>query len=777
MNTIQVSFPFMGKAGRKKKRKETKEEEKRRRTKERVAKHRAKVKGDAIRSRQQKKKKTAENKKYWAKIKSERDTNKDLDELIRAEQNARKSKQRKEERSIRRMAQIESELKENREKMIEARRERKNERERRKNHGSQQEMSEKKRNSRVRKLAQRAKAKLPLSPVTWAKTVDHLVRNATPRKSRAFNDLTANGDKTEHDTLKSNLKASVQKKGRPTKRQRISKELFYESPVNCDSAPEKKAAKQFLRRSGTKKMKKALLKHQRWDQDLDSFLEKHSRTMPNKKDTTIVDGERVAKRSLMLTYKKAYKEFKKEHPSYPFRRSSFEKQVKRRKEFKRLNMSHRRVCVCMTHYNNEQRLEALNKLTGKQFTLRSLSDASLCEYQKEPNINCLTGQCSKCGEEKFMTQMSEYESTAGTARWHEWEQQKESYTDYKDGKQKEKKIWVQKEYQGTVTNILASFKKEFPKLSMHLAKCKHQYKVMIDTIKNLGPGDVFALMDFSENLKILYQDEIEAVHFRGGSKAVTIFPVHIIDNEKKEDLIFISNSTEHSARAVHEFTRITIKHINERRSFSRFIRFSDNCSTQFKCADAFVSIPDLQNEFDIVVEYNHSAPGHGKGCSDGMGAVIKQLITRAILAEEAVVNNAEDVYMFLSQHYSENDSIHVFYVQHKDIIRKPKPKRKSVTDTQKFYHIKFDGTQFKAKRFGCGGVCCLHGEGPCQNKEYAKVFKTFKVPGQRGPFHRQDRVYPSACILCFLSSSRCSCLLDLTTVKPPINAHGRLQAM
>ena len=116
--------------------------------------------------------------------------------------------------------------------------------------------------------------------------------------------------------------------------------------------------------------------HQKWEARIESFIEDNSRVMPNKRDTVLVDGQRVAKRHLLCSKYEAYMKFKKIHPDYSNGFTTFKKNLP--KNIRRLKMSNRRVGICLKDYNLEQKVRALNKVSkstgaGVQKTLAELS--------------------------------------------------------------------------------------------------------------------------------------------------------------------------------------------------------------------------------------------------------------------------------------------------------------------------------------------------------------------------------------------------------------------
>ena len=117
------------------------------------------------------------------------------------------------------------------------------------------------------------------------------------------------------------------------------------------------------------------------------------------------------------------------------------------------------------------------------------------------------------------------------------------------------------------------------------------------------------------------------------------------------------------------FTKQHIQHLKNNpgsREINLILRFSDNCAQQYKCINAFSHISQLQDSNDIEIIYHFTEAGHGKGPSDGLGAVIKKKVERMILGGK-VINNAYQAYLALTQN---QQSQRILYVPQKKIKRK-----------------------------------------------------------------------------------------------------------
>lgn len=138
-----------------------------------------------------------------------------------------------------------------------------------------------------------------------------------------------------------------------------------------------------------------------WNNKFTEFLEANLRMMPNKKDVILINGEPVAKRHLLCSNLELYKKFTEANPAFRRKLTTFLKWFPR--NYKCLNLTCRRVCVCLKKYSIDAKIEVLNKaaqhepLKEKVTTSRKLSDMTVCDYERIPARACVDRSCENCG--------------------------------------------------------------------------------------------------------------------------------------------------------------------------------------------------------------------------------------------------------------------------------------------------------------------------------------------------------------------------------------------
>ena len=309
---------------------------------------------------------------------------------------------------------------------------------------------------RTRKRAQRVRAQLPGTPKAWATTMNHIINNATPRRKSILDNSTcrpivhsAPSSVTTTDMVANTIQMT--KVGRPTRQLiNIKRQLSFTEGANYALYKNQYTLNRYLKRSEVKiiKTSKPQQHSSKWRLQIIKYLEDNSRVMPNKKDTVLIGGVPVAKRHLLCTKFQAYQDFKKSHPQYDRKYTTFRKSIPR--NIRILDQACRRVCICTRDYNIEQKVEALNKTASKlrmeelSTTVKQLSKNTLCEHSGTPTRKCIDRACENCGTDYILDyyQPLIQASQDNHAKYQQWEQGNASYTD-KVGKKRTVKKWKQ----------------------------------------------------------------------------------------------------------------------------------------------------------------------------------------------------------------------------------------------------------------------------------------------------------------------------------------------
>ena len=122
-----------------------------------------------------------------------------------------------------------------------------------------------------------------------------------------------------------------------------------------------------------------------------------------------------------------------------------------------------------------------------------------------------------------------------------------------------------------------------------------------------------------------------------------------------ENATFITPDLCHVATAVKHYNASLLQHLDNERNVhsSCIVQFTDGCAKQFKSKQPFLVVTCT----DIPTTRCFFGSRHRKGPCDGVGAVAKQVVRRAVNCGQAVIQNAKDMTVFLENTYSNMPSV------------------------------------------------------------------------------------------------------------------------
>ena len=94
----------------------------------------------------------------------------------------------------------------------------------------------------------------------------------------------------------------------------------------------------------------------------------------------------------------------------------------------------------------------------------------------------------------------------------------------------------------------------------------------------------------------------------------------------------------------------TINHLEKKTDFNRTVRFSDGCGSQYKSRGPFMDVSYGKQDYGVQFQHEFFGSRHGKGPSDGENGVIKHQATDALMAGNAIIANAHDLYLYVREH-------------------------------------------------------------------------------------------------------------------------------
>lgn len=249
--------------------------------------------------------------------------------------------------------------------------------------------------------------------------------------------------------------------------------------------------------------------------DVIKFLEKdeNSRMCPGKKDyLKSKNGKTKQKRVLYDTLHNLHKKFLST-VNYKISLSTFCR-------FRPFwvtwqNVNTRNTCQCIQHANIQLMISKLHEVKALKFrNVTSILATITCDVH---STKCLFRECSTCKErslEYYLPMPNQF------VTYQQWIYEVSSFE--KDGKKKTVRKPVKKEYRVKLKLLVQSLEAALPLFFSHIGTIAHQYQAIQNIKKNLTINDILIHVDYSENYCCKYNEEIQAVHFGGGRKQITM---------------------------------------------------------------------------------------------------------------------------------------------------------------------------------------------------------------------------------------------------------------
>lgn len=389
----------------------------------------------------------------------------------------------------------------------------------------------------------------------------------------------------------------------------------------------------------------------------------NSRMAPGKKDCATKQGEKKQIRYLNTTMKNLHKAFLRQHATISY--SSF----CANKPFwvKQMKASERNTCTCTVCSNMELMVSSMHRVgLMKKKSVDIVQELFCCPEKAE---NCLLRTCPNCPP--VIVDPDGVEEV-NLVRYYQWRRVKETYVDEKTGQNKEvSKITKEKCYT-KVQTLLELFKEMVHKYLPHIGRKLHQYKALSALKKSLQTNEAVIHMDFSENYATKYSEEVQAFHFGGSRKQISMHTVvvYVKVGEAVTPVCYctLSESLRHDVAAIWSHLTPVLEDIRNKYGVSIIHFISDSPSTQYRNKSMFLFLgTQLKTIYPTLSSFtwNYLESGHGKGAPDGVGGVCKRTADRIVgegqdvstleQLTEVLQNNVRNVKIFVIKETSIDD--------------------------------------------------------------------------------------------------------------------------
>lgn len=404
---------------------------------------------------------------------------------------------------------------------------------------------------------------------------------------------------------------------------------------------------------------------------------------PGKKDRVIIrdkseDGSKsktyLQKRYLRMSMKEIHQCFLNDYPDFSIGLTAFSQLKPKQIDFFG-NLPHL-VCMCRYHENMRLILEALKPYVGLPTSFKEFIDLVTCDSSKK---SCMNRECDICkvAIDAFDPRNVVPALQNTVIKVHQW----------KNVEGATKKV----EIQGiNLNNLFELLKEQLKPFLIHTYIKRVQSKHFESLKSEVNMKKVVLQVDFSENFTFKYQNEIQSAHW--ANSQCTLFTGYAWVNDKEgKSYVLVSNCLDHGKTSVYTYMNILLKDLKISYPEIEEVQvFSDGASSQFKQKYLFSNLILLEKSCLVKLTWNYFATSHGKGTVDGIGGAVKGSVWRRMIANDIIINTAEEFVPIAKQC---NPKIHIQFVSmseiNKNIILEERWHYvKAVPNTQRIHYVK-----------------------------------------------------------------------------------------
>lgn len=646
-----------------------------------------------------------------------------------------------------------------------------------------------------RKSLQRARRGMPQRPSHYVTTALDLMEKASPRKMEAFKNAKSPATVVEDAVMEavsaglSKSRFSKARKILATTLSSVKRYKLQRSTAKKIGVSRKLISKAIKHQAGRKKLQRSIVKV------VEDFYETVANQLPDKKLVSKKSGKPTSIMDCSVT--KAYHQFKLLNPQIKISLSKFF--LLRPLHIKTQKEANYRGCLCEYCENITLKLKVINAHLAAvkvppikdiyHFASITMCDKLDADFH---HPQCVLRKCTNCGISQLDRHIEPLLHTeTQNVEWKRWE-----LITQKVQKGVDKLVDVRTRTlivkSGNMSELITELKEEGIPFAEHLFNKGWQNKQLQLIRSNLPQDSCLCILDFAENYRCAYQDEVQGAYWTQDSATVhpivTYYRCAGCSDVITESLVFIRDDLVHDFHAVNAFQNVACNHLTNSRhlTLSKLYRFSDGCGQQYKSKGPLSDISYATSDFGYPIVHNFTGSRHGKGASDGESAVIKSHASTAVKTGRCVIKSAKDLYKYCCDHLTKDASSDmcthfrrtIFYVPSSDINRDRNHRLvKTVPGTMKLHSVKTVSDGIIATRnLSCFCTPCLdNNDSLCENSLYVKMWKKVSLysghgipatsstspegnlPNVAQPCHPECILYTFVFILGIISDLKCVC--------------------
>lgn len=359
------------------------------------------------------------------------------------------------------------------------------------------------------------------------------------------------------------------------------------------------------------------------------------------------DLKTTPKRFLVMSLREAHSLFKEQNPDNPCSLSWFSSL--RPYDVFLLDQIPHTVCLCEYCNNYQFAYEGLRKKYPHlpQYT-RSVLEEMVCANHTN---QCWNNSCSRCSDGKgFLNLLGQVDETLGKdVKISEWG--KEEFVT-KKGEKYERTCLLEVVKPDLISHVK---KLTMSILTHHYVRCYQtaSFQYTSDCIETATSctcdtsddkcwyHTLQVQVDFSENYKLQYQNEVSKAHYH--QPGISLFTISVAIRGQIHSHVVVSPHTEHTIEEILPYlTNLFDEYIKEDCGITEVLIYSDGARQQFKTNKMMRSLEWLTQTFKVQFHWNFMASYHGKGRVDGIGAVLKQAVWKRVKSGWVIVSSYID---------------------------------------------------------------------------------------------------------------------------------------
>lgn len=346
-----------------------------------------------------------------------------------------------------------------------------------------------------------------------------------------------------------------------------------------------------------------------------------------------------------------------------------------------------------------------------------------------PNLACIQGRCSKCGIKKAINRIKSLNRDKlhenPTVTWDRWV--------------KRKRAPVRLTAEGPLSELMIVTESLWSDdMCSHLFS-KDWHRQQFATLKrNLKPGLVLQVLDFSQNFSNITQHEAQYAYWDRtttslhGTAMFYQCPIPGCSETVTHEVIHVSADHKHDSFFVQMCETGTRDLLKEHGiSMEQIVQFVDNCAAQYKSFRPFYFI----SMCDIPIVRVYYGSGHAKASADSIFGRIKPRVKQAIVSGKVTIKDAKDWYDYCQENFATKKPVqgkcqhYRLSFQYLDEIAHKGRLMKTVTGTFKFHSVRNvqEGMVIESRDVACVCDNCLVDSTPCLNAKFTAKWKRHKM--------------------------------------------------